>query len=194
MKNIILGVIGIFITIYTLLIGLNILTVQSHKNQLEKHLSRIVKNVLESAYQTGEKETVKQMLLEEISDSISTTNEVSVEIREIDLQKGILSVKVIDQITTITGAKKEIVMEKTAIMDKIATNLEMVTVTFWVEEEVYKEYQIVKGYKCPMPKSPSDLSQAGKFIGWKEFGTEKIIDTEQLNEIWENRVYVAVFE
>lgn len=193
MKNVILGVIGVFITLYTLLIGLNILTVQSHKNQLEKHLSRIVKNVLESAYQTEETEAIKQMLLEEITDSISSSNEVTIEIQEMDLHKGILSVKVIDQITTITGAKKEIVVEKTAIMDKVATQFETATVTFWVGEEVYKEYQIVKGNKCPVPKAPTELSQTGNFLGWREFGTEEIITTEQLNEIWENRVYEAVF-
>lgn len=118
MKNILLGMIGVLIIIYTLLIGLNVLTVQSHKNQLEKHLSRIVKNVLEGEYQCGEEEAVQQMLQGEIAASVSPNVTVLVEIQAIDLQKGILSVKVTETLKTLTGDQKEIVVEKTAIMER----------------------------------------------------------------------------
>lgn len=191
MKNVILGIIGIFITLYTLLIGLNILTIQSHKNQLEKNVSRIVKNVLEGEYQKGEKEAVQQMLLEEISASISSNGTVTVEIQEIDLQKGILSLKVTDQIRTLTGASRQLVIEKTAIMEQTMTSFPKCSVTFMVEGEVYKEYQVEKGHRCPEPKPPVSNQ---KFLGWKEYGTDLMIMPGQLDEIQENRVYVAVFQ
>lgn len=119
MKNIILGIIGVFVTLYTLLIGLNILNLQTQKNELEKHVSRIVRNTLEAEYQSGEEATVKQMLTQEIMDSISTNSStVLVEIKAIDLKKGILSVKVTKQLEMLNGREKEIVIEKTAIMDR----------------------------------------------------------------------------
>lgn len=188
MKNIILGIVGVFITIYTMLMGLNILTIQSHKDQLENHLSRIVKNVLEAEYGNRDEDAVKQMLQEEIQNSVSENAKIFVEIQEIDLQKGILSVKVTEEIHTLTDSQREIVVQKTAIMDRVATEPSKVTVTFLVEEEVYKEYQIVKGKSCPLPKEPE-----GGFLGWREYGTETIVSTEHLKDIWENRVYEAVF-
>ena len=99
MKNIILGVIGIFITFYTLLLGLNILYVQTQKNQLEKHVSRIVKNTLESEYQKGEEAFVEELLLEEITAAVSTKNaSLEIKVQGIDLEKGFLSVKVTKQV------------------------------------------------------------------------------------------------
>lgn len=118
MKNILLGMIGVLITIYTVLMGLNVLMMQTQKNQLEKNLSRIVKNVLEGEYEHGEELAVEQMLREEIEASIPSRNRVTVEIQALDLQKGILSVKVTETIRTLTGTEKEIVMEKTAIVER----------------------------------------------------------------------------
>ena len=119
MKNIILGVIGIFITFYTLLLGLNILYVQTQKNQLEKHVSRIVKNTLESEYQKGEEAFVEELLLEEITAAVSTKNAtVEVQVQGIDLEKGFLSVKVSKQVGMLNGKEKTIVVEKTAIMER----------------------------------------------------------------------------
>ena len=119
MKNIILGVIGIFITFYTLLLGLNILYVQTQKNQLENHVSRIVKNTLESEYQKGEAAFVEELLLEEITAVVSTKNAtLEIQVQGIDLEKGFLSVKVTKQVRTLNGKEKTIVVEKTAIMER----------------------------------------------------------------------------
>lgn len=120
MKNILLGLIGVMITVYTLLIGLNILTVQSHKNQLERNLSRVVKNVLEGEYEQPSEESILQMIQEEVSDVMQEKGKREVEILALDLQKGILSVRVTEYITTIVGTQKEIVIEKTALVERSA--------------------------------------------------------------------------
>lgn len=118
-KNIILGMIGVFISIYTLLIGLDILMYQTSKNQLEKHVSRIVKHVLETNYQRDDVEMVKQMMTEEILSSVSKNGTIIVEIEAIDLEKGLLSVSVTKQIQMLNGKEKEIRIEKTAIVDRV---------------------------------------------------------------------------
>lgn len=189
MKNVIIGIIGVLIVLYTTLMGLDVLTIQSHKNQIEKHLSRVVKNILEDEYKSGDEATVKQVLQEEIEDSISRNAELTVEIKALDLQKGILSVKVTGSIPTITGKQKDIQVEKTAFMEQMVTNQPMYTVTFWVEDEVYKEYQISMGDKCPLPKEPG-----ANFVGWKEYGTEQLSTLTELNQVYQDRTYVAVFE
>jgi len=120
MKNILLGLIGVMITVYTLLIGLNILTVQSHKNQLERNLSRVVKNVLEGEFEQSSEDSILQMIEEEVSDVMQEKGKREVEILALDLQKGILSVRVTEYITTIVGTQKEIVIEKTALVERSA--------------------------------------------------------------------------
>ena len=119
MKNIILGIIGIGITLYTLCIGLQILSIQTQKNELEKQVSRIVKNTLEAEYGTGEESMVEQMLLQEITACVSTkSGNVEVEVKAFDLQKGILSVKVTKWVKMLNGKEKEFVVEKTAIVER----------------------------------------------------------------------------
>ncbi len=118
MKNIILGIIGVCVILYTFFTGLDILTFQTNKNELEKHVSRIVENVLTAEYQTGDTEAVKQMLTQEITSSISNNDTVKVEVRAIDLEKGLLSVKVTKQLGLLNGKKREIVVEKTAIIER----------------------------------------------------------------------------
>lgn len=118
-KNIILGMIGVFISIYTLLIGLDILMYQTSKNQIEKQVSRIVKHVLEKNYQRDDVEMVKQMMTEEILSSVSKNGTIKVEIEAIDLEKGLLSVSVTKQIQMLNGKEKEIRIEKTAIVDRV---------------------------------------------------------------------------
>lgn len=118
-KNIILGMIGVFISIYTLLIGLDILMYQTSKNQIEKQVSRIVKHVLETNYQRDDVEMVKQMMTEEILSSFSKNGTIKVEIEAIDLEKGLLSVSVTKQIQMLNGKEKEIRIEKTAIVDRV---------------------------------------------------------------------------
>ena len=119
MKNMILGLIGIFITLYTLLIGLNVLYVQTQKNELEKQVSRIVKNTLENEYQKGEAAFVEQMLVQELTAVLSTERDrLEIEVQGIDLEKGLLSVKVTKHVEMLNGREKAIVVEKTAIMER----------------------------------------------------------------------------
>ena len=119
MKNMILGLIGIFITFYTLLIGLNVLYVQTQKNELEKMVSRIVKNTLENEYQKGEAALVEQMLVQELTAVLSTERDrLEIEVQGIDLEKGLLSVKVTKHVEMLNGREKAIVVEKTAIMER----------------------------------------------------------------------------
>ena len=119
MKNILLGCIGALITLYTILIGLNLLSYQTQKNQLENQVSRIVKNTLEAEFGVGEENVVKQMLLQEIRTCISAEEDcLDVEIHAIDLKKGLLSVTVKKQVKLLNGSVKVIEIKKTAIVER----------------------------------------------------------------------------
>ena len=118
MKSIILGIIGTLITLYTFLIGVDILVFQINKNEMEKQVSRIVKHVLEEEYREDDEATVRQMLIEEIRSSLSSGDTVQIEVKGMDLQKGLLSVRVVQYVRMLNGKEREIVVEKTAIIER----------------------------------------------------------------------------
>ena len=118
MKSIILGIIGTLITLYTFLIGVDILVFQINKNEMEKQVSRIVKHVLEEEYLKDDEATVRQMLIEEIRSSLSSGDTVQIEVKGMDLQKGLLSVRVVQYVRMLNGKEREIVVEKTAIIER----------------------------------------------------------------------------
>ena len=125
MKNIVLGIIGIGITLYTLLIGLQILSTQTQKNELEKQVSRIVKNTLEAEYGGGDETLAEQMLIQEITSCVSAkSGRVEVDVKAIDLQKGILSVKVTKWVEMLNGREKKLVVEKTAIVERAYVDID----------------------------------------------------------------------
>ena len=118
MKSIILGIIGTLITLYTFLIGVDILVFQINKNEMEKQVSRIVKHVLEEEYLKDDEATVRQMLIEEIRSSLPSGDTVQIEVKGMDLQKGLLSVRVVQYVRMLNGKEREIVVEKTAIIER----------------------------------------------------------------------------
>lgn len=120
MKNIILGIVGILVALYTLQIGLNVLYFQIQKNELERHVSRVVKNTLEAEYQKGDETFVKQMLLQELKATISDeSGNLEIEVQGMDMQKGFLSVRVTKRVEMLNGKEKTIVVEKTGIMERL---------------------------------------------------------------------------
>lgn len=189
MKNIFLGIVGIFITIYLVLIGLDIYTVKTKENTLEQVVSQSVENTLESQYASGSKEVVNVLLEMDIGAAVSDESKVTIDVQVVDLEKGLLSVVVSEDIKLITGHEKTITVEKTAIVERMDTDQEMVTVDFYVDGEIYKEFSLVKGEECPVPKVPSDV-----FAGWVEYGTDSASPVESIGQVWENKIFLAIRE
>lgn len=182
MKNIFIGIIGLFLTTYVVLAGLNIYRIQTQRIELEETTSRAVLHVLKEYYLSDDVDGVYQDLSKELCDA-------NVVIEDIDLEKGILHVKVTKDIDLLTGGIKQLAFEKVAIMERIDTTSKKVKVTFYVDGEIYKEYHLTKGEQCPMPKVP----EAG-FVGWAEYGAQSIEPVEVIGEVWEDKVYLAITE
>lgn len=189
MKNILLGAIGILVTIYVTLIGMNLYMIQTHKDQLENCFSRILQQAMVDGYNTADDEEITQRIISELAESRNKDSAVQVVIQAMDLKKGLLSVKVTERFLLLTGKEKEITLEKTILMDRIVLNEDQVKVTFLLEGEVFKSYQLIKGENCPLPKSPE-----GNFVGWIKQGDHTKTFISSIGEVWEDQVYIAVME
>ena len=189
MKNILLGAIGILTTIYVTLIGMNLYMIQTHKDQLENCFSRILQQALVDGYNTADDEEIAQRIISELAESRNKDSAVQVVIQAMDLKRGFLSVKVTERFSLLTGKEKEITLEKIILMDRIVLNEDQVKVTFLLEGEVFKSYQLIKGENCPLPKSPE-----GNFAGWVKQGDDTKTLISSIGEVWEDEVYIAVMK
>lgn len=185
-KNIILGAIGIFITMYTLFICINIFSIIVESNKLEKRVSRALENVLETYDKNADVVEAKAQLKDDICMNDRDEN-IVIDIAEFDLEKGIISVDVRKKIKLVTGKAKVLSCEKTALIDKWVVRHPSVTVAFYVGESLYKQYQLTKGEVCPMPKDPE-----GSFVGWLAADASNQEFIGQIGEVWENQMYYAV--
>ena len=116
MKNTILGILGVFITIYTIAIGMEIYNIQVRKNQLDHAVSKIVKEVLEIHYK-GSDTQAKQDLEKRITESLHSNAEIKIQILELDMEKGILSVTVTEKYQQMNGTTRMESVNKTAIVE-----------------------------------------------------------------------------
>lgn len=189
MKNIILGAIGLLVTVYVTMIGMNVYMIQTHKDQLENCFSRILQQALEEGYGTVENEMITQRIISDFAESMNNEGALQVEIQAMDLQKGLLSVRVTESFFLLNGKEKVITLEKTIIMDRLVLNEDRVKVTFMVGEDVYKVYELTKGEKCQLPVAPQ-----GSFLGWMKQGDISKTVVSEIGNVWEDQVYVALTE
>ena len=127
MKNIILGISGGLVLIYTIVICLTIYGNSSRSNEVEYALSQVVMSTLkenyvavamrDAAYQPATEEAVLKEVQEKLLSYVDSDTNVSVSLRACDMEKGILSVSVKETYKTPLGQKKEACYEKTAIVE-----------------------------------------------------------------------------
>ena len=183
MKQIVLGLIGMLIVFYTIAICLDIYTIQTHKNQLEHSVSRAVEHTLENFYHTSFYTEARQQIRDDIV-AANENAEIEVEIIELNLEMGILQVQATEKLMLTTGKEKELQCLKTGIMEKKTVEYPMVSVRFFVDGELYKEYQLQKGELCPMPRVPQE-----GFAGWMDTATGTYI--KEIGNVWEDKVYTG---
>ena len=187
MKNTILIFVGIVMLLYTLAIGSEIFAGQAGQNELDNCLSRVVEDTLEDFYGQNANEEAIQRLRTDLWETLGEDIQIMVE--AIDMEKGILSVEICKEYRQFSGKTKELRAEKTAIVEQDIVPRDQVLVQFLVGEELYKEYSLMQGEDCPVPKLPSEL-----YIGWQEYGTQDLGLITEIRQVEEDKVYVAVTE
>lgn len=187
MKNIILILFGFCMLIYTLLCGFQISSLQIRKNEIEKCVSRVLEENLSKGYQQEDEETVRERMIEELTQCIRAKGYLTILFPIVDMEKGIISVQIKEEYSQPNGKHRTIEFEKTALVERTMIEKESVTITFLVDEEVYKEYCVKKGEVCPNPKVPSRT-----FAGWVEYGDSSNQLIQNIGNVWEDKVYVAM--
>jgi hypothetical protein len=118
MKNVILGILGCMIAVYTIASCLSIYSISSRKNEMENCIAQVLEQNLRRYYgQENGDEAAKTQVTEELSGRLQSDSQVTIEIRACDMSAGILSVAVTEVFTLPGGQTKALSCEKTIIVE-----------------------------------------------------------------------------
>lgn len=127
MKNVVLGIIGCFIVIYTAMLSLSIYSVSVRKNQMEKCLSSALMGTMNKYYQPNmyvvDKAAVDDMqveneLINNIEDRLTSDSDIETMVYVCDMEKGIISAEIEEEFQLPMGRTKTISCKKTIIADQ----------------------------------------------------------------------------
>jgi hypothetical protein len=118
MKNIILGMIGSLIAVYTFVSCLGIYSISSRKNEMENCVAQVLEQNLREHYgKEGGDSEAAQSVKEDLLGSLGSDSQVSIDIRACDMSAGIISVSVKETFTLPGGQEKSVSCEKTVIVE-----------------------------------------------------------------------------
>ncbi len=131
MKNVILGMIGGLIIIYTSVLSLSVYSVCIRKNQMEKCLSAALMSAMNRYYKPNmysfenthpDSSVVEMELVTDIEDRLSADTDIDTTIYICDMEKGIISAEIVEEFELPMGFEKKISCSKTIIADKEMEN------------------------------------------------------------------------
>lgn len=152
---------------YVIAMCFGISLMETRKNTLEEHVSRVLLNTLAKEYGAQDTNRVEQTLLEELNRSSGTNSRMETQIGCMDLEKGIIHVVVKEFFRQINGRERVITCEKTVIMDEKRKE-DRVTLQGVSKEtdgsQVYENaYAYYQKYGKEMSFKPKDDTEAGIF-------------------------------
>lgn len=139
------------------------------QNEVDRALDTAVEQTVaelleERTYTLESKDEFIADFIEGLLIKVESDSEIEVQLTGMDFEKGLLSVKVIENFKHINGKPGTVETEKTVVLENYDTDeKENVTVTFRVDDTDYKVYTLVKGSSIPTPAVPAE-----SFIGWMD--------------------------
>ena len=184
MKSVVLTMVGVLIGVYTLISCFGIYSLAVRENALDEHVSRVLLRTLEREYGNTEEEAVKAALIEELASEEKTNSRIEVEVKYLDLKKGIIQVLVQEYFHQVNGKERVISCEKTVLLDAKVNTMyhagvqEAVMMQRSGTQEVYQNAQLFyEQNQGTMIFKPDDGTEAGVFYGTqaKNSSTGKIV-------------------
>ena len=138
MKNIFLGIIGMFLLLYTTVLQLGMFQIDTRENEIENCLSEVLESTLKDHYyglddiNPGvcervpkenlpgylEEEEIAYQITEDIKLRLGSDSQVDITILACDMEKGILSAEVTQTFLMPGGKEKTLSGKKTVIVER----------------------------------------------------------------------------
>lgn len=176
MRNIVLG----FVFAAMILLSVNIVSTMNSRSTRSQELSDALDTALEGTLSTLSKGTYDISdtdeyiadLMSNIAGQIQSDSELTVNILDADIEKGIMTVQVKEEYKHINGKTGAVTASKTVLLEEQQTTedaeiTDTVTINFYLPDNtLYKSYKVKKGTEISEPVAPSEN------IEWLENGVK----------------------
>lgn len=171
MKNVVLMMISMMLGMLTLMLAMTMYGRITRSMELKSNLASVTEETLENMalnpkYSIQNTNELLADFVEALILVVDARSDITVKILQCDKEKGILSVKVELTYLHPNGKSGMVSCEKTVILNQTCQTSEadMCKVLFYVEDEVYKEYQVTEGSVVNAPAEPQNEDNC--FYGW----------------------------
>ena len=176
MRNIVIG----FVFAAMILLSVNIVSTMNSRSTRSQELSDALDTALEGTLGTLSKGTYDinntdeyiADLLSNIAEQIQSDSELTVNILDADIEKGIMTVQVKEEYKHINGKTGAVTASKTVLLEEQQTTedaeiTDTVTINFYLPDNtLYKSYKVKKGTEISKPVAPHEN------IEWLENGVK----------------------
>lgn len=136
MKNIILGVVGCVIAVYTIVSCLSIYSISARKNEMENCIAQVLQQNLNRYYATGHADReVEALVRQEIRQQLRADSNITIAVKSCDMTAGVISVTVTEAFGLPGGVYKTISCDKTILVETEVIEVETETEELFPEEE-----------------------------------------------------------
>ena len=175
MKNIILIFTYVVIGALTLGIIVSAMGREARNVELQSNLSNAVEESLANAmeeknYTIADQNEFLADVTENITEALDTNSTVDVKVMRVDLNKGLLSLRVVESFNYVNGKTGSVKCDRTVVFDKRGQDDDdKYDVYYYInadDDRPYKRYTLLKGDTILIPKEPSRAGYT--FEGWKD--------------------------
>ena len=175
MKNIILIFTYVVIGALTLGIIVSAMGREARNVELQSNLSNAVEESLANAmeeknYTIADQNEFLADVTENITEALDTNSTVDVKVMKVDLNKGLLSLRVVESFNYVNGKTGSVKCDRTVVFDKRGQDDDdKYDVYYYInadDDRPYKRYTLLKGDTILIPKEPSRAGYT--FEGWKD--------------------------
>ena len=175
MKNVILIFTYVVIGALTLGIIVSAMGREARNVELQSNLSNAVEESLANAmeeknYTIADQNEFLADVTENITEVLDTNSTVDVKVMKVDLNKGLLSLRVVESFNYVNGKTGSVKCDRTVVFDKRGQDDDdKYDVYYYInadDDRPYKRYTLLKGDTILIPKEPSRAGYT--FEGWKD--------------------------
>ena len=168
MKNLVLGIVsavaGMLLLAILMTNGGRVNRSMEVKSNLPSAVEETVENLAEKKYTINDRNAYIADFVENLTETLDTDSEISVEVLAVDQVKSVMSIRVTEKYKHPNGKEGTTDCERTVILDKVdEPEPESFKVRFYIGNVLYKAYTVYEGDLISAPAAPQEGVN-----GWKD--------------------------
>jgi len=163
---------------------------QEATDSLRSSIESTMQNLKDVKYNINDNQTFISDFIQALAIQIESDSTITVNILDVDYEKGLLSIEVIESFTHPNGKPGTVACVKTVILEQdldrsVEEANKQVKITFLVPGNgtnvVYKEFSVKKGSEIIIPQNPTIDGKT--FLQWTLNGSEYILSDSDRNKV-----------